>query len=165
MIFDKCPFKENGKIWNFLVWFCGVLIYLWGLIPRRTNSCEVSDPVEQDPAGYHTPRNQVLQGIRPCRTMTKMCIFYSRRLFCWVWYPAEQCPTGPDTPQNKVLWGIRPRGTKFYGVSHTGEQLQKWKFQRIRNRIQKYFRVWIWGLCGVDSWKKLEVENLVQLSL
>ncbi len=36
---------------------------------------------------------------------------------------------------------------------------------RIRNRIRKYFRMWIRGPYWVISWKKLEVKNLVLLSL
>jgi hypothetical protein len=30
---------------------------LWGLIPRLTKSCEVSDPAEQSLAGYQTLGN------------------------------------------------------------------------------------------------------------
>ncbi len=108
---------------NFFVWFCGVLICQWGLIPCRTKSCEVSDPAEQDPVGYQTPRNQVLRGIRPCRTITEMCIFYSRCLFCGVWYPAEQHPAGSDTPQNNVLRGLILCLTKSCGVSDPAEQI------------------------------------------
>jgi hypothetical protein len=121
--FRSVPLKRMSSPQNFFVWFCGVLICLWGLIPCRTKSCEVLDPAEQDPAGYQTQWNQVLRVIRPCRTMTEMCIFISRRLFCGVWYPAEQRPAGPDTPQSKVLRGIRPRGTKFCGISDPREQL------------------------------------------
>jgi hypothetical protein len=83
-IFEKCPFKENGKL---LKLFC---LILRGLnLPvvsdtPRTKSCEVSDPAEQYLLVYQTPQNQVLGGIRPCRTMTEMCIFSSRRFFCGV---------------------------------------------------------------------------------
>jgi hypothetical protein len=52
MIFEKCPFKENDKSQNSFVWFHGVFICQQGLIPCRTKSCGVSDPAEQDPAGY-----------------------------------------------------------------------------------------------------------------
>jgi hypothetical protein len=44
---------------NFFVWFCGVLICQGGLIPRLTKSCGISDPAEQTPAGYQTPRNNI----------------------------------------------------------------------------------------------------------
>ncbi len=98
---------------NFFVWFCRVLNCQQGLIPHRTKSCGVSDPAEQDPAGYQTPQNLVLRGIRPCRTMAELCTFYSIHLFCGVWYPAEQWSAGSDAPLNKVLRGIRPRGTTF----------------------------------------------------
>ncbi len=53
-IFEKCPLESSQ---NFFVWFRGVLICQRGLIPRRTTSCGVSDPAEQSPAGYQTPRN------------------------------------------------------------------------------------------------------------
>ncbi len=164
-IFEKCPFKENGKLLKLFFWFCRVLICQWGLIPHRTKSCEVSDPAEQDPAGYETLQNQVLRGIWPRRTVTEMCIFYSRCLFCGVRYPTEQPPAGSDTLPNKILRGIKPCGTKFCGVLHPGEQLYIWIFPWIWNRIKQYFRVWIQGLYGFDSWKQLEVENLVLLSL
>jgi hypothetical protein len=49
---------------NFFVWFCGVLICQRVLIPRRTTSCGVSDPPEQSPAGYQTPRNNFFILIR-----------------------------------------------------------------------------------------------------
>jgi hypothetical protein len=127
-IFEKCFFKENGKMAsskNIFIWFCGVLICQQGLIPRRKKSCGVSDPAEQDPAGYRTPQNYVLRGIRPRRTMADLCTFYSIHLFCGVCYPAEQCLAGSDTPLNKVLRGIRPRETKSCGVSNPAEQHSK----------------------------------------
>jgi hypothetical protein len=43
MIFEKCPFKGNGKLSNF-----------FRLIPRGLNL----------PAGSHTPQNKILRGIR-----------------------------------------------------------------------------------------------------
>jgi hypothetical protein len=36
---------------------------------------------------------------------------------------------------------------------------------RNLNRIRKYFRVFIRALGAIDLWKKIEVENLVRLSL
>jgi hypothetical protein len=57
-IFEKCPFKENGKLSElFLFWFCGVLICQQGLIPIGTKSCGVSDPKELSLAGYQIPQN------------------------------------------------------------------------------------------------------------
>ena len=110
-IFEKCPFKESGKLSKLFRLIPGILICQWALIPRRTKSCDVSDPAEQDPAGYQTQRNQVLRGIRPRRTMTEMCIFYSKSLFC-----------RSDTPQNDVLRGLKLRLTKSCGVSDPVEQ-------------------------------------------
>ncbi len=116
-ICKKGPFKENGKL---LKLFCLIMRglnlpvgsdtlqnkILRGIRPCRTRSCKVTDPAKQ-----------VLWGIRPRRTMTEMCKFYSRPLLCGVWYPAEHRLAGADTPPNKILRGIRPRGTKFCGVS------------------------------------------------
>ncbi len=116
------PLKRMASSQAFFVWFCGVLICQWGLIPCRTKSCRISDPAEQDPAGYQTPQNSVLRGIRPRRTMAELCTFYSRDLFCEVWYPAVQHPVGSDTPLNKVQRGFRPCGTKSCGVSNAAEQ-------------------------------------------
>jgi hypothetical protein len=56
-IFEKCPFKENGK-----------LSKLFRLVPRGLNLpvgsdtpqnkiLQVSNPAEEDPAGYQTPQN------------------------------------------------------------------------------------------------------------
>jgi hypothetical protein len=126
-VFEKCPFKKNGKL---LKLFCLILRSLncqWGLIPRRTKSCEVSDPAEQDPAGYHSPRNQVLRGIRPRRTMTEMCIFYSRCLFCGVW-------------QNNVLRGLILRLTKSCRVSDPAEQSSAGYHTPGNNFKYEYFR-------------------------
>ncbi len=122
--FSKSAFslKRIASSQNFFDWFCRVLICQQGLIPRRTKSCGVSDPAEQDPAGYQTPRNQVLRGIRPHRTMAELCTFYSRHLFCEVVYLTEQRPAGSDTLLNKVLRGIRPSGTKSCGLSDPMEQ-------------------------------------------
>jgi hypothetical protein len=67
-IFEKCPFKENGKL---LKLFCLILHglnlpvgpdtpqnkILQGIEPRRTRSCGVSDPVEPCFVGYQTPQN------------------------------------------------------------------------------------------------------------
>jgi hypothetical protein len=129
-IFEKCPFKENGKLsksFRLILW--GLNLTLGSDSPQN-KSCEVSDPAEQHPAGYQTPRNQVLRDIRPRRTMTEMCIFYSRGLFCVVWYSAEQRPAGPDTLPNKVLHGIRPSGTKFCRVSHIPGNNFKYEYFR-----------------------------------
>ena len=90
MIFEKCPFKENGKLSKL---FCLVLRglnlpagsdtpqnnILLGIRPRRTKSCGVSDPAELSLAGYQTPQNNgrvvhilyqtlVLRGLIPRRT-------------------------------------------------------------------------------------------------
>jgi hypothetical protein len=164
-IFEKCPFKENGKL---LKLFCLILRglnlpvgsdtpqnkILRGIRRRRTRSCGVSDPAEPSLAGHQVAQNNDKD----------VCIF-SRRLFCGVWYPTEHRPAGSDTLPNKILQGVRPCGTKFCGVSHPREQLYIRIFPRIRHRFQKYFRVWIRGLYGFKSWKKLEVENLMLLSL
>jgi hypothetical protein len=67
-IFEKCPFKENGKL---LKLFCLILRglnlpvgfdtpqnkILRGIRPSRTRSCVVSDPAEPSLAGYQTPQN------------------------------------------------------------------------------------------------------------
>jgi hypothetical protein len=107
MIFEKCPFKENGKLSKL---FCLVLRglnlpagsdtpqnkILWGIRPRRTRSCGVSDPTELSLEGYQTPQNnervvyilwQIL--IRPLRTRS-----------CGVSDPTELSLEGYQTPQN-----------------------------------------------------------------
>ncbi len=134
------PLKRMASSQNFFVWFCGVLICQWGLIPRRTKSCKVSDLAEQDPAGYQTPRNQILWGIRPRRTMTEMCTFSIRGLFCGVWYSAKQRPAGSDTPQNNVLRGLILRLTTCCGVSDPAEQSSAGYHTPGNNFKYEYFR-------------------------
>jgi hypothetical protein len=67
-IFEKCPFKENGKL---LKLFCLILRglnlpvgsdtpqnkILRGISPRRTRSYWVPDPAELSLAGYQTPQD------------------------------------------------------------------------------------------------------------
>jgi hypothetical protein len=75
------------------------------------------DPIEQNPVGFDTPQNKVLQGIRLHGTKPgevsdpaeHVSTLYSMFLFCGVWYRAERYPVGSDTPWNKVLLSIRPR--------------------------------------------------------
>ncbi len=140
-VLKKCPLKELASSF---FGFRRILICQRCLIPYRTKSCGVSDPTKQNPAVYQTLQNAVLWGIRPRRTMAELCTFYGRCLFCRVWYPAEQS-----------LARYQTVGNNFW------IQLSLW----IWNRIQKYFRVFIWCLYRVDRWKKTEVENPVPLSL
>jgi hypothetical protein len=67
-IFEKCPFKENGKLLKlFSLILRGLNLpvgsdtpqnkILRGIRPRRTRSCGVSDPVELSLAEYQTPQN------------------------------------------------------------------------------------------------------------
>jgi hypothetical protein len=124
-IFEKCLFKENGKLSKL---FCRVLRGLnlpagpdnpqnkimQGIRPQRTRSCRISDPTEVSLVGYQTQQNNgrvvyilkhalVLRGLILRRTMS----------------------CGSDTPLNKVLWGIRPCRTKSCGVSNPAEQHSK----------------------------------------
>ena len=149
---------------NFFVWFCRVLICQRGLIPHGTKSCGI------------TLQNKTLPGIRPRRTKSCGVSDPAEQWQSCVHFIADTCSAGSDTPQNNILRGLIPRLTKFCGVSDPAEQspagsqtprdnIQKRLFLQIRKRIQKYFRVWIRGLNGVDSWKKPEVKNLVLLSL
>jgi hypothetical protein len=137
---------------NFFVWFCGVLICQWGLIPHRTKSCGVSDPAEQDPAGYQALQNKTLQGIRPRRTKSCGVSDPAKQWQSFVHFIAYTCSAGSDAPQNNVLRGLIPCLTKSCGVSDPAEQspveyqtpqnnIQKRIFLRIRRRIEKYFRV------------------------
>ncbi len=155
MIFENCPIKENGKLSKL---FCLVL--------RGPNL----------PAGSDTPQNKILRGIRPHRTKSCRVSDPAEQWQSCVHFIADTFSVRSDTPQNNILRGLIPRLTKFCGVSKPAEQspagyqtpqnnIYIWIFLQIRNRIQKYSRVWIWGLCGVDSWKKPEVKNIVLLSL
>jgi hypothetical protein len=68
MIFEKCPFKENGKLSKlFRQVLRGLNLpagsdtpqnkILQGIRPRRTRPCGVSDPAELSLAGYQTLQN------------------------------------------------------------------------------------------------------------
>ncbi len=157
-IFEKCPFKENGK-----------LSKLFRLVLRSINLSAGSDTP-------HTPQNKTLRGIRPRRTKSCGVSDPAEQWQSYVHFMAYTCSTGSDTLQNNVLQGLIPRLKESRGVSDPAEQspagyqtprnnIQKWIFLRIWKRIQKYFRVWIRGLYGVDPWKKPEVKNHVLLSL
>ncbi len=151
---------------NVFVLFCGVLICQWGLIPRRTKSCEESDPAEQDPAGYQTPAEPSLEGYQTPQNNDRDLYILVQTLVLRVLIPhrtmscgalknsAKQSPAGYQTPRNKVLWGFTPRGTTL-----------KTNISANLRQNSKIFRVWIRGLYGVDSWKKLKLKNLVLLSL
>jgi hypothetical protein len=67
-IFEKCPFKENGKLSKlFRLILRGLNLpvgsdtpqnkVLRGIRPRRTRSCGVSDPAEPSLAGYQISQN------------------------------------------------------------------------------------------------------------
>jgi hypothetical protein len=89
---------------NIFVWFCGVLICQRGLIPA-----------EQNPAGYQTPQNKTLRGIRPRRTMSCGVSDPTEQWQICVHFIAYKCSAGSDTPQNNVLRGLIPRLTKSCG--------------------------------------------------
>ncbi len=147
-IFEKCPFKENGKLLKlFRLVQQGLTMpagsdtpqnkILRGIRPCRTTPCGVSDPAELS-----------FVGIRPRRTMPELCTFYSIHLFSGVWYP-----------QNNVLQGLIPRLTKSCGVSDPTEQspagyqtprnnIQKQIFLRIRKRIQNILGYEFWDYMG-----------------
>ncbi len=140
-IFEKCPFKENGKLSKlFHLVLRGLNLpagsdtpqnkILWGIRPRRTLFCGVSDPAGHCSAGYQTPQNN-----------GRVVYILYHTLVLRGLIPAEQCPRGSDTPVNKVLRGFRPRGTKSCRVSNPANNIQKRIFLQIRKRIQKYFRV------------------------
>ncbi len=133
------PLNRMASSQNFFNWFCGVLICQWGLIPRRTKSCEVSDPAEQEPAGYQTPQNKSLLGIRP--RWTKSC-GVPDPAEPWqrcVYFKADACSAGSDTPQNNILWRLILRLTKFCRVSDPAVQSSA-GFQTPGNNFKyKYF--------------------------
>ncbi len=67
-IFEKCPFKENGKLSKlFHLILRGLNLpvesdtpqnkILRGIRPRRTRPFGVSDPAEPSLVGYQTPQN------------------------------------------------------------------------------------------------------------
>jgi hypothetical protein len=130
-IFEKCPFKENGK-----------LSKLFRLVLRGLNL----------PAGSDTPQNKILRGSRPRRTKSCRVPDPAEQWQSCVHFIAYTCSAGSDALQKNVLRGLIPCLTKSCGVSVPAEQspagyqtprniIQKRIFLRIRKRIQKYFRV------------------------
>jgi hypothetical protein len=130
-IFEKCPFKENGK-----------LSKLFRLVLRCLNLQAESD----------TPQNKILRCIRPCKTrpcgVSDPAELRPRRTkSCGVSDPAEHwqscvhfiaytCSAGCDTPQNNVPRGLIPYLTKSCGVSDPVEQSPA-GYQTPRNNIKK----------------------------
>jgi hypothetical protein len=124
---------------NFFLWFQGVLICQLGLIPCRTKSGRVSDPAEQDPAGYQTPCNSVLRGIRPHGTKSCGVSDPAEQWQSCVHFIADTCSARSDTPQNNILQGLILRLKKFLKTPQNNIKIRI--FLQLRNRIQKYSRV------------------------
>ncbi len=125
---------------------------LRGLIPRRIFFCEVSDP-----AGKLRPRRTRRKSFESLTFSLKGhfpkigCMYklhYPRHIRFMLKEPPIWnfflCSAGSDTPQNNFKIRIS---------------------LRIRTRIRKCFRVWIWSPYGVDSWTKPGTKNLVLLYL
>ncbi len=156
-IFEKCPFKENGKLSKlFCLVLRGLILpagsdtpqnkILQGIRPCITRSCGVSDPAELSLAGYQTPQNN-----------GRVVYILLLTLVLRGLIPAEQCPAGSSTPLNKVLWGIKPHWTTLNKTKYFCE------FEKeLKNILRCEFGDYIYG---VDSWKKPEIKNLMLLSL
>ncbi len=145
-IFEKCPFKGNGKLsklFRLVPWGLNLPAgsdtpqnkILGSIRPCRTRSCGVSDTTELSLAGYQTLQNNGrVVYILPLRLVLRSLI-PRRTTSCGVWYPAEQNPAGFETPQNNIwIWIFLQIGN------------------RIKNILQCEFGDW------VDSWKKPEVK-------
>ncbi len=167
MIFEKSPspLKRMASSKNFFAWFCMVLICQWGLIPRRTKSCPVSDPAEQDPVGYQTPRT------KSCRVSDS-----AERWQRCVYFKADTCSVGSDAPQNNVLRGLILCLTKSCGISDPAEQSSAGNHTPGNNFKHEYlnksetdfkniFGCEFGDYMGSIRGKKLEGKNLMQLSL
>jgi hypothetical protein len=114
LIFEKCPFKEKGKLSKL---FCLVLRglnfpagsdtpqnkILRGIRPCRIRPCRVSDPAELSLAGYLDPAEQWQSCVH---FIAYTCSAGSDTLL-------KRSPVGYQTPRNKVLRGIKLRGTTF----------------------------------------------------
>jgi hypothetical protein len=129
-IFEKGPFKENGKLLKlFRLVLRGLNLsagsdapqnkILRGIRPRRTRPWGVSDPAELSLVGYQAPQN-------------------NGRVFC-VHFIACTCSAGSNTQLNRVLRGIRPRGTKSCGVSNPAEQHSKTNLSVNSKKNSKIF--------------------------
>ena len=118
-IFEKCPFKENGK-----------LSKLFHLILRGPNL----------PVGSDTPQNKILRGIRPRRTRSCEVSNAAKQWWKCVYFIADTCSAGSDTPQNNILRGLILRLTKSCWVSDPAEQSSVGYHTPGNNFKFKYFR-------------------------
>ena len=151
-IWKKGSFQGTGK-----------LSKLFRMVPRGLNW----------PAGYETPQNKILRGMRPRRPKSR-----------GVWDPADQNPAGYETQQTKILWDMRPCTPKSCVVSDSAEQNPAWshtpqnkvlrgmrprrtifEFEYLPKFKTEFENILGYESYGVDSWKKPEAENLVLLSL
>jgi hypothetical protein len=82
-IFKKCPFfiKVNGK-----------LSKLFHLVPQSLNL------PEQNSAGYQTPQNKILRGIRPHGTKSCGVSDPAEQWQSCVYFLADTCSARSDTP-------------------------------------------------------------------
>jgi hypothetical protein len=128
-IFEKCPFRENGK-----------LSTLFRLVLRGLNLPAGSDtPQNKILRGYQTLQNKTLWGIRPCRTKSLGVSNPTEHWQSCVHFIAYTCSAGYDTPQNNVLRGLIPRGTKSCGISNPAEQHSKTNISANSKKNSKIF--------------------------
>ncbi len=130
-------------------------IVLRGLIPRKTKFLGVWYPAGSCSAGPDTPQAFVLRGIRPCwqiktpwkqtKEFWELAIAFKGTLF-------ENCLPTILKMFFLICW-------VWYPVA----QLLNLKIYENSDRNSKFFRVWITGPYGINSWKKPEFENLMLL--
>ena len=122
------------------------------MIPQRVNLPRVSYlPSRVNLRGYHTPASQAPRGIIP---------WWVNKTSPKTW------PPGYDTyPRESISPGYRygiiqvvPRRVSFFDT-------KVWKTQQNLDQNRKYLKPLISGPGWFEWWKKLEVKNLVGLSL
>ena len=100
--------------------------------------------------GYHTPVGHVWADF----LLTRRGIIPWRVMFWWIfyWLTGVWYPRGTDSP------GYHTQGSKIF-------ELKIRITRQILNQNRKYFNLLVSGPDWLEWWIKLEVENLVGLSL
>jgi hypothetical protein len=114
-IFEKCPFKENGKLSKlFRLILLGLNLSVGSdtpqnkilpvIRPRRIRSCGVSDPAEPNLAGYQTPQNNDRDVYILYKRLVLWGLILRLTKCCGVSDPAEQSSVGYHTPGNNFKY-------------------------------------------------------------
>ncbi len=142
------------------------------IIQRWFGTSDVSDNTDSESALYDTALIQNYRCIRQhWYQLSKVCLYLIiSPLKQWAlsvqrWFKIRAVSDNADSELALYLTALIRNQRCIWQRWFTNFYLRIRIPPQIRNRIRKYFRVWIKGPYGVNSWKKPDVKNLGLLSL